>query len=111
VFSISTKSGCTPYGNGELRAYEDVKTSKNYEYYTSLSAWGGTPTAATIVRAGDGDYYNREWWLYVPESAKKRMPPARKWRSFFSSWFQRLRRQVAQRTAGTTWPPITASSS
>jgi poly(3-hydroxybutyrate) depolymerase/LysM repeat protein len=66
------------YGNTELRAYEDVYTSPKYEHYTSLSALGRYTYGGDIKSKGDGEYYNREWWTYVPDSAKKRMADGQK---------------------------------
>ncbi len=57
------------YLNSHLRAYENVYDSEHYEHYTSLSALGHL----TYGGEGNGNYYNREWWLYVPDSAKERM--------------------------------------
>lgn len=61
------------YGNSELRAYEDVYASPDYEYHTSLSATGEYTYGGDIAAEGDGNWYNREWWLYVPQSARDRM--------------------------------------
>ena len=66
------------YGNGELRAYEDVYASDNYEYYTSLSALGDYTYGGDISTEGDGEYYNREWWIYAPDSAKAKMDSGEK---------------------------------
>lgn len=61
--------------NTELRAYDDVYdyANNNYEYYTSMSALGRCTYGGDIESEWDGEWYNREWWLYVPDSAKERM--------------------------------------
>lgn len=63
------------YQNTELRAYDDVYDYANnhYEYYTSMSALGRCTYGGDIQSQWDGEWYNREWWLYVPDSAKERM--------------------------------------
>lgn len=73
------------YQNTELRAYEDVYdyANNNYEYYTSLTANGRYTYGGDIHQRGDGEYYNREWWLYVPDSAKDRMSKGEKVETLF----------------------------
>lgn len=63
------------YQNTELRAYEDVYdyANNNYEYSTSMSTLGRCTYGGDIENEWDGEWYNREWWLYVPDSAKERM--------------------------------------
>ncbi len=73
------------YLNTELRAYEDVYdyANNNYEYYTSMSALGRCTYGGDIHTAWDGEWYNREWWLYVPDSAKERMNRGEKVETLF----------------------------
>ena len=59
--------------NTELRAYTDVYKDSHYEYYTSLSALGRYTYGGDIKEEGDGEYYNREWFVFVPDSARERM--------------------------------------
>lgn len=71
--------------NTELRAYEDVYdyANNNYEYYTSMTALGRCTYGGDIQSQGDGEWYNREWWLYVPDSAKERMNRGEKVETLF----------------------------
>ena len=59
--------------NTELRAYTDVYKDSHYEHYTSLSALGRYTYGGDIKEEGDGEYYNREWFVYIPDSARERM--------------------------------------
>lgn len=71
--------------NTELRAYDDVYDYANnsYEYYTSMSALGRCTYGGDIQTEWDGEWYNREWWLYVPDSAKERMNRGEKVETLF----------------------------
>lgn len=71
--------------NTELRAYDDVYdyANNNYEYYTSMSALGRCTYGGDIQTEWDGEWYNREWWLYVPDSAKERMNRGEKVETLF----------------------------
>lgn len=64
--------------NTELRAYTDVYKDPHYEYYTSLTALGRYTYGGDIQTEGDGEYYNREWWVYVPDTARARMDSGEK---------------------------------
>lgn len=101
LFNILIKARRYPaFTNVGLRAYEDTDNSADYEYYTSLSALGRLTYGGDIqvaredenpvyalgdaldyvraTEAGTGHYYNREWWLYVPQSARDRMDAGEK---------------------------------
>ncbi len=109
VFGIFNEVRRYPgYANSELRAYEDVYTSKDYEYYTSLSALGRYTYGGDIKSAGDGEYYNREWWLYVPESAKAKMAAGQKVAVLFTFMGSNgYGDEVAQRTG---WDDVAAKN-
>jgi poly(3-hydroxybutyrate) depolymerase len=70
--------------NTELRAYTDVYKDSHYEYYTTLTALGRYTYGGDIAAEGDGEYYNREWWVYVPDTAKARMDNGEKVEAVFA---------------------------